>query len=369
MPAADLTFRKDLTVALSSTQVDSNFEVLRDFSNGLETLYNTSFNQDGTLKNSLTAADLKADAVYYAADTGTTDEYAITLTPAITEYTDGMTVAFKANTANDGEATLNVNAVGAKSLTKRKDVPLATGDITSGQIVEARYDSALGGFQVVSQLANQVGLPLGTTGQHVRVNSDNALEFYTPTIAEAEFYGHATPYWFVAHKNVAYGTDESDSTVTVTVESGTTTTWQGSAVLPGVENLFKDLGSNFTDATLPILASLDNHKYADLVFDSTKFKTAGGGEDVNESSGLFVYCQSIDSDAHIHGVSVYCPTVSKYVPVYTFETGDPKYSDIAVHTSMVNVPRMESGQYRFRAFWTSNTSADLGIGFKILGHY
>ena len=171
MPAADLTFRKDLTVALSSTQVDSNFEVLRDFSNGLETLYNTSFNQDGTLKNSLTAVNLKADAVYYAADTGTTDEYAITLTPAITEYSDGMTVAFKANTANDGEATLNVNAVGAKPLTKRKDVPLATGDITSGQIVEARYDSALGGFQVVSQLANQVGLPLGTTGQHVRVNN------------------------------------------------------------------------------------------------------------------------------------------------------------------------------------------------------
>ena len=342
MPAADLTFRKDLTVALSSTQVDSNFEVLRDFSNGLETLYNTSFNQDGTLKNSVTATNLKADAVYYAADTGTTDEYAITLTPAITEYADGMTVAFKANTANDGEATLNVNSVGAKPLTKRKDVPLATGDITSGQIVEARYDGVLGGFQVVSQLSNQVGLPLGSTGQHVRVNSDKALEFYTPTIAEAEFYPHATPYWFVAYKNVAYGTDVSDTNVAVTVESGTTITWNDT------ENLFMDLASELPDATLPYLATNDNHKFTDLVFDSAKFLTAGGGEDVNESSGLFIYCQSVDGDNHIHGVSVFSPTMSKHIPVYTFETGDPKYSDTGVHTNLVNVPRTESGCFGHR---------------------
>lgn len=363
MPAADLTFRKDLTVALSSTQVDSNFEVLRDFSNGLETLYNTSFNQDGTLKNSLTAVNLKADAVYYAADTGTTDEYAITLTPAITEYTDGMTVAFKANTANEAAASLNVNSVGAKPLTKRKDVPLATGDITSGQIVEARYDSVLGVFQVVSQLANQVGLPLGSTGQHVRVNNDKALEFYTPTIAEAEFYPHATPYWFVAYQNTAYGTDETDTTVTVTIESGTAATWEDT------ENLFRDLGSNLPDATLPHAASLDNHKFTDLVFDSTKYQTAGGGEDVNESSGLFIYCQSMDGDSRIHGISVYNPGTSSYIPVYTFETGDPKYNDLAVHTSLVNVPRMESSQYRIRVFWTSDTTYVRGIGFKILGHY
>jgi len=364
MPAADLTFRKDLTVALSSTQVDSNFEVLRDFSNGLETLYNTSFNQDGTLKNSLTAVNLKADAVYYAADTGTTDEYAITLTPAITEYIDGMTVAFKANTANETEATLNVNAVGAKPLTKRKDVPLATGDITSGQIVEARYDSTLGVFQVVSQLANQVGMSLGTTGQHVRVNSENALEFYTPTIAEAEFYPHATPYWFVAHKDTAYGTDKLDQEVTVTIEDGTSAIWGDT------ENLFMNLGSDLIDATLPYSTTYgDNHKYVDLVFDSSKFKTAGGGEDINESSGLFFLCQSMDTDNRTHCVSVYNSTLQKYVPIHTFETGDPKYSDTGVHTSFVSVPRMESSQFRIRVVWTGAATLGVGVGFKILGHY
>jgi hypothetical protein len=43
----------------------------------------------------------------YAADAGSSDTYAITLTPIPKEYTTGMMVTFKANTANTGAATLN----------------------------------------------------------------------------------------------------------------------------------------------------------------------------------------------------------------------------------------------------------------------
>jgi len=364
MPAADLTLRTAQTTALTATQVDGNFTTLRDFANGLETLYNTSFNQDGTLANPLEAKNLKSDAVYYAADTGTTDDYIVELTPAITAYVDGMVVAFKAVTKNTGAASLNVNSVGAKPLTKRKDVALDDGDIIAGQIVEVRYDSTLEGFQVISPLTNQVGLPLGEKGQELRINTDGKLEFYTPTIAEAEFYPHANPYWFVAHKDTAYGTDKIDPAVTVTIEAGTAATWDDT------ENLFKDLGSDLIDATLPAIDTHNNnHKYADLVYDSPKFKTAGGGEDVNESSGLFILCQSVDSDNRIHCVSVYNTTLSKYIPIHTFETGDPKYSDSGVHTSFVSVPRMESSQFRIRVAWSNSVAVGFGVGFKIIGHY
>ena len=180
-----------------------------------------------------------------------------------------MVVAFKANTANEGAASLDVNSVGATPLNKRKDVPLETGDILAGQIVEARYDSAQEAFQVISQLGNQVGVTIGAAGQHLRVSSDGKLEFYTPTIAEAEFYPHATPYWFVAHKNETYGTDTDDNSVTVTIGDGTTETWAEQ------DNLFLDLGTNFTDATFPYYkGSNNNHKYVDLVFDDTKLTNA-----------------------------------------------------------------------------------------------
>jgi len=364
MPAADLTFRKDLSVALTSTQVDGNFEVLRDFSNGLEALYNTSFNQDGTLKNSLTATSLKADAVYYATDSGTTDDYAITLTPAITEYTDGLVVSFKANTTNEDAASLNVNSVGAKPLNKRKDVALETGDILAGQIVEARYDSTLSAFQVISQLGNQVGLPVGSEGQLLRVSADNKLEFYTPTIAEAEFYPHATPYWFVAYKNEAYGTDADDASVTVTVSDGTTETWAEQ------DSLFLDLGTNLTDETFPVYNTFsNNHKYVDLVFDNTKLTNAGGGDDVAKISGLMLNVQLRQYDSRIGGVSMYNTSTDKYVPLWSHETGDQSGTAKGVMTSTVTAPRIESDQYRFRVFFTSDTTGSPMIGFKVMGHY
>jgi len=88
----------------------------------------------------------------YAADAEANDTYAITLDPAPAAYFDGMTVLFKANTANTGAATLNVNALGAKTIKKYHDQDLATGDIESGQIVVVVYDGT--NFQMISDVAN-----------------------------------------------------------------------------------------------------------------------------------------------------------------------------------------------------------------------
>lgn len=91
------------------------------------------------------------DASYsYDEDAEASDSYAITLAPAPTAYVAGQRFTFKVNTANTGAATLNVNALGAKTLKKYKDQDLESGDIVAGQIVEVAYDGV--NMQVVSAL-------------------------------------------------------------------------------------------------------------------------------------------------------------------------------------------------------------------------
>ena len=87
----------------------------------------------------------------YAADAEESDTYVITLSPVPGALFDGMIVSFKANTANTGTATLNVNELGAKTIKKNHDQDLATGDIESGQKVLVQYDGT--NFQMLSQTA------------------------------------------------------------------------------------------------------------------------------------------------------------------------------------------------------------------------
>lgn len=96
---------------------------------------------DGTYKYIVTPDLVRAKAYHdYAADAGSTDAYAITVTPAITAYATGQIFTFKANTINTGAATLNVNSLGAKTIKKNGNTDLATGDIAASQIIVVVYD-------------------------------------------------------------------------------------------------------------------------------------------------------------------------------------------------------------------------------------
>jgi len=87
----------------------------------------------------------------FAADAEASDTYVITLSPIPFAYYTGMMFSFTANTANTGAATLNVNALGAKTIKKLHDQDLATGDIEAGQVVVVIYDGT--NLQMISQLA------------------------------------------------------------------------------------------------------------------------------------------------------------------------------------------------------------------------
>ena len=118
--------------------------------------------------------DVQTGEIAYAADAGSTDAYAITLTPAPSAYTTGMVINFKANTVNTGTATLNVNSLGAKTIKKLHDQDLEDGDIEAGQLVTVIYDgtnlqmqsqtAAAGGGVVKQVVSTQTGaLSTGTT--------------------------------------------------------------------------------------------------------------------------------------------------------------------------------------------------------------
>lgn len=94
--------------------------------------------QAGT-DGSLTAAQVQSQTFVYAVDTGTTNAYAITLSPTPT-IADGSLVVFRATHANTGASTLNVNATGAVALDKQGASALIIGDIAIGQVVIAIYD-------------------------------------------------------------------------------------------------------------------------------------------------------------------------------------------------------------------------------------
>lgn len=83
----------------------------------------------------------------YAASSAGTDTYAITLTPSPVSYYAGMVVRFKADVANTGAATLNVNGIGAAAI-QLSGSTLPDNTIAANQFVTVIHDGTQ--WQMVS---------------------------------------------------------------------------------------------------------------------------------------------------------------------------------------------------------------------------
>lgn len=70
------------------------------------------------------------------------------LTPALTAYVAGQTFRFVSAGANTGATTININGLGAKSITKNGTTALEAGDIASGAAIQIQYDGTQ--FQLTS---------------------------------------------------------------------------------------------------------------------------------------------------------------------------------------------------------------------------
>lgn len=109
---------------------------------GATSITTPNISDQRTTFKTLDMGKAQSGSIVYGADNGSTDAYAVNLDPAITSYTIGLTVRFKANTVNTGIATLNVNSLGAKTIKKFANQDLASGDIPAGGIVTVVYDGA-----------------------------------------------------------------------------------------------------------------------------------------------------------------------------------------------------------------------------------
>lgn len=75
-----------------------------------------------------------------------TDTYTLTLSPALTAYTDGLALLVKFTNANTGAATLNVNSLGAKDIVISENIPLVAGQLSGDKYYMLVYDGTR--FQV-----------------------------------------------------------------------------------------------------------------------------------------------------------------------------------------------------------------------------
>jgi hypothetical protein len=105
-----------------------------------------------------------AAAVYgmtsnYGTDSGSANAYVASISSTyITSYADGLVIRIKATAANTGAATVNLNALGLKSIVRSDGTALVAGDIAAGEIVTMAYNSTTGKFHL------QGTGPQGTTG-------------------------------------------------------------------------------------------------------------------------------------------------------------------------------------------------------------
>lgn len=103
---------------------------------------------------------MKKGTINYIADIGAANAYVVTMAYPPSSYTDGLVVCFKAANANTTASTINVNALGAKSIRTFDGTALVGGEIPAASFIEIRYDGVNGYFRFVGALNDRSGAAL-----------------------------------------------------------------------------------------------------------------------------------------------------------------------------------------------------------------
>lgn len=131
-----------------------------------------------------------------------TDTITGSLIPAPSAYATGNLFSFVASGTNTGAATINLNSLGAKSITKQGSTALAAGDIVSGQVYLIEYDGTR--FQLLNPSGLGVSsISFGSTGLTPSTATGGAVTVAgTLAIANGGTNSSATP----TAGGVGYGT-------------------------------------------------------------------------------------------------------------------------------------------------------------------
>ena len=176
---------------------------------------------DQDLSALATKAAIQIGSYNSVVDAGSSDSYAGSLSPSIASYTN-VIVWFKANTANTGAATLNLNSVGAVTIKKQKDQDLADNDIKAGQWVLVAYDGT--NWQMLSPVSNAASSGIasvnGDTSSEQTVNAADASLIKTDSGATHSL---ALPYKLYVATVTQSSTGDPVATVATNTTGGTLT--------------------------------------------------------------------------------------------------------------------------------------------------
>lgn len=131
----------------------------------------------------------QSGAKVYATTAGVANTYTLTLTPAISAYTTGLSLWVKFHAANTGASTINVSGLGAKTLVKDAATALVSGDIPINQWYQLVYDGTnfliqdigFGGVNLSARLSGALSDETGT-GVAVFANTPTLI---TPVLGVA----------------------------------------------------------------------------------------------------------------------------------------------------------------------------------------
>jgi len=116
--------------------------------------------------DSITLGQAQNEGYQLIASVAGTNTITGSLSPAITAYAAGQTFRFVAAASNTGAVTININSLGAKSITKDGTTALSTGDILINGLYEITYDGTQ--FQLKN---SSVGFTGGTVANATTFSS------------------------------------------------------------------------------------------------------------------------------------------------------------------------------------------------------
>lgn len=129
----------DLATALTnSIAVNGESVVTADIAFGNNKLTGV---KDGTLaKDAANVSQIQNSNAILLASVAGTDTITASLSPALTAYANGQIFTLIPANSNTGAVTININGLGAKSITKNGSTALVAGDLVAGVEYSLQYD-------------------------------------------------------------------------------------------------------------------------------------------------------------------------------------------------------------------------------------
>ena len=149
---ANPTFTGTVSGVTASMVGLGNVNNTSDADKPVSTATQTALNAKASLTGSEVITNKTLGAFNVGIDAGSNDTYVVTLSPAPAAYATGLIVILKANTANTGAASVNVNSLGAKTIVKRLNTTLANSDILAGMFCYLIYDGT--NFVILNPVVN-----------------------------------------------------------------------------------------------------------------------------------------------------------------------------------------------------------------------